>query len=257
MPLIESKIKELSSMKSYPKNLSYSGDLELLNRKKVSIIGSRKPSKYSRNLTQRITKQLANARICIVSGGAMGIDAIAHISATPKNTICVLPCGLNIKYPSINKNLLTEIQKDGLLISQFEDSFKATPWSFVVRNELVVALGDILIVAEADLNSGSLRSIEFAKKMGKRIFVFPHQIDDSKATNELLKNGEAEAIYDVDEFVNSLVPNSKEKIKGDSFSEYCKTNPTYEDALKNYPNKIFEAELGGKIEIKNGKIFFI
>jgi len=257
MPLIEFNIEELSSMKSYPKRLSYSGDLKLLQRKKVSIIGSRKPSKYSRNLTQQLATQLSNAGICIVSGGAMGIDAIAHISAKAKNTISVLPCGINIKYPAINKNLLSDIETNGLLISQFDDSFKATPWSFVVRNEVVVALGDILIVAEAQLKSGSVRSIEFAKKMGKDIYVFPHQIGDSEATNELLKNSQAKAIYNIEEFVNTIAPDSKIEKSDDSFIEFCKTNPTYEESLNKYPNRVFEAELSGDIKIQNGKVYII
>jgi len=88
----------------------------------------------------------------------------------------VLPCGINIKYPAINKNLLCDIEKQGLLLSQFKKDFKATPWSFVVRNELVVALGDVLIVAEAQLSSGSMRSVEFALKMNKDIFVLPHRV---------------------------------------------------------------------------------
>lgn len=167
----------------------------------------------------------------------------------------VLPCGINIKYPAINKNLLSDIEKNGLLLSQFEEDFRATPWSFVVRNELVVALGDVLVVAEAELNSGSMRSIEFALKMNKEIYVFAHRIGESNATNELLKSGKARAIYDIDEFVAkfSKVQN-KTQAKVNDFIDFCKTNPTYDEALKKYPNKIFEAELSGEISIENGRV---
>jgi DNA processing protein len=255
MSLVQDHIFELEAMKSYPKKLFYSGKLELLKKTKISIVGSRKPSQYSRSLTHQLSSVLSKNDICVVSGGAMGIDAIAHKGASEFNTISVLPCGLNIKYPAINKNLLSDIEKNGLLLSQFEDDFRATPWSFVVRNELVVALGDVLVVAEAELNSGSMRSIEFAMKMDKEIYVFAHRVGESNATNELLKSGKARAIYDIDEFVAkfSKVQN-KTQVKVNDFIDFCKTNPTYDEALKKYPNKIFEAELSGEISIENGRV---
>jgi len=254
---VEHKLDELGSMKNYPAELYYDGNLELLERVKVSIIGSRKTSKYSREQTHKLSSALTKAGVCVVSGGAMGVDAVAHLGAGASNTIAVLPCGINIKYPSVNKNLLTEIQNSGLLLSQFEEDAKARPWSFVVRNELVVALGEVLIVAEAELDSGSMRSIEFALKMGKEIFVFPHRLGESNATNELLKEGKAKAIYDIDIFISRFGIVDTIEAKQDSFLEFCKKTPTYEEALAKYPDKIFEAELNGNIEIKNGKVFAI
>ncbi|EHP30388.1 DNA recombination-mediator protein A [Sulfurimonas gotlandica GD1] len=255
MKIVQEHICELETMKSYPKELFFSGNLELLKKTKISIVGSRKPSKYSRSLTHQLSAKLSKNGICVVSGGAMGIDAIAHKGAGESNTISVLPCGINIKYPTINKNLLSTIENDGLLLSQFEENFRATPWSFVVRNELVVALGDVLVVAEAELNSGSMRSIEFALKMNKEIYVFAHRIGESSATNELLKTGNAKAIYDIDEFVSKYANHEiNASVMIDDFKNYCQTNPTYDDALKKYPNKIFEAELSGEIIIENGRV---
>ena len=257
MKKIESHIDELNSMKSYPPELYYDGSLELLARVKVSIVGSRKTSKYSREQTHKLSSTLAKAGVCVVSGGAMGVDAVAHLGAGASNTIAVLPCGINIKYPAVNKNLLVDIQNRGLLISQFEEDEKARPWSFVVRNELVVALGEVLVVAEAELDSGSMRSIEFALKMGKEIFVFPHRLGESSATNQLLKEDKAKAIYDIDAFVSRFGTLTVKETKKDSFLEYCKNNPTYEEALSKYPEKVFEAELNGDIVIKNAKVFIL
>jgi len=253
MNLIDTEIKELLSMKKYPAKLFYAGDTKLLQKTKISIVGTRKPSKYSRMLTQELSSKLSKRDICIVSGGAMGIDAIAHIGAK-NNTISVLPCGVDIKYPAVNKNLLSDIEQNALLLSQFEYGFKATPWSFVVRNELVVALGDVLVVAEAELGSGSMRSIEFALKMGKEIFVFPQRLGESSATNQLLKEGKAKAIYDIEEFCSQFGNMQVEDTKEDDFTKFCKTNPTYDELLKRFPNKVFEAELSGKIKIENGLV---
>ncbi|WP_455756782.1 DNA-processing protein DprA [Sulfurimonas sp.] len=241
-------------MKKYPQNLSFSGNLELLKKTKISIVGTRKPSKYTRQFTQLLASTLSKHNICIVSGGAMGVDAVAHAGAGSSNTISVLPCGIDIKYPAVNKNLLSDIERDGLLLSQFEDGFKSRPWSFVTRNELVVALGEVLVVCEAELGSGSMRSVEFALEMGKEIFVLPQRLGESSATNELLNSNRAKAIYDIDKFVSRFSTELVPHVKKDDFLEYCKTNPTYEDALKKYPSKIFEAELNGEIIIMNAKV---
>jgi DNA processing protein len=261
MNKIAYKIAELFSMKSYPKQLFYSGNLDLLKKKKISIVGSRKPTQYSKNLAQKLSSALSKSSVCIVSGGAMGIDAISHLGAGSSNTIAVLPCGIDVKYPSVNKNLLTDIEKNGLLLSQVDIGFCAAPWSFVVRNELVVALGDVLVVAEADIGSGSMRSIEFALKMGKEIYVFPQRVGESSATNILLQEGKAKAIYDIDAFVASFTQNMdispNPHAKSSDFLEYCKTTPTYEEALGRYPDKIFEAELSGEIEIKNARVYLL
>ena len=253
MPLLTSYIPELDSMKSYPQKIFFEGNTELLHKRKISIIGTRKPSKYTREVLFELSSKLSNAGVCIVSGGAMGCDAIAHQGAK-NNTIAVLPNGINIKYPKINTNLLQNIQDNALLLSQFEEGFKARPWSFVVRNELVVALGEVLVVAEADLNSGSMRSVEFAKAMKKEIFVLPHRLKESLATQKLLQNNEAKAIYDIDAFVEKFAPQVSQKTQ-DPFLNYCSSNPTYEEALAKFPSEVFEAELNGSIVIKNGKVF--
>jgi len=252
--LVQEKIAALEAMKRYPKQLFFSGNLELLQKTKISIVGSRKPSKYSRSLTHQLSVSLARNGICVVSGGAMGIDAVSHKAAGDSNTIAVLPCGIDVKYPAINRNLLSDIEKNGLLLSQFDIGFRATPWSFVVRNELVVALGDVLVVAEAELNSGSMRSIEFALKMNKEIYVFAHRIGESEATNELLSSARAKAIYDIDAFVNRFSKVDKSQKIEDDFLKFCSKNPTYDEALKKYPQRVFEAELSGEIVITNGKL---
>ena len=255
MSKIEFEIPELLSMKKYPKELFYSGNLSLLDSIKISIVGSRKPTKYSRLFIDKLSSTLSNNGICIVSGGAMGIDATAHIGAGPFNTIAVLPCGVDVRYPAVNKNLLNDIEKNGLLLSQFERGYSATPWSFVVRNELVVALGEVLVVGEAEIDSGTMRSVEFALKMGKKIFVLPQRLGESDGTNQLLRDKKAEVIYDIDEFVSRFSTNTTNtpKIK-DEFMEFCATNPTYDVALAKYPQRVFEAELNGDIKIKNGVI---
>lgn len=264
MNIAADRIPELKEMKKRPSSLDYRGDLALLESLKVSIVGSRKPTKYSRSMTQQLASALGRAGVVVVSGGAMGIDAVAHMGAKSSCTIAVLPCGIDIQYPAVNKNLLLDIAKEGLVLSQFEEGFRATPWSFVLRNELVVALGEVLIVGEAELESGSMRSIEFAQKMQKEIYVFPQRLGESSATNRLLLEGGAKAIFDIDLFVQELLqkyaknplfsPKVSEK-KEDPFFEFCKKIPSYEELLQAFPTRVFEAELAGEISIKNGKVY--
>lgn len=184
---IDFLIPELNLMQKYPKELFFIGNTNLLKRKKISIVGTRRPSAYTREFTHKLASKLSQNGICIVSGAAMGVDSIAHSAAGNNNTIAVVANGLDIKYPSVNKNQIIDIEKNGLMISSFKEGEKAINYTFVLRNEIVVALGEKLIVTEADIGSGSMTSVEFALKQNKEIFVLPHRINESLATNELIK----------------------------------------------------------------------
>ena len=254
---IDFHIKELEDMKKYPKELFYIGDNSLLSKHKISIVGSRKPNQYTQQYTHILAKELSNAGITIVSGGAMGVDAIAHNSAGLNNTIMVAGTGLDIRYPAINQQMIKTIEQKGLVLSQFQSGTPSTRYNFPIRNELVVALGDILIVTQADIKSGTMRSVEFALKMGKEIYVLPHQIGQSCGTNKLLEDNKAIPIYDIDKFISKFSKVISNDGKIDPFLQYCQTNPLYDDAIVNYPNEMFEYELAGKINIKNGTVFIL
>ena len=252
---VDFHIPELEKMKKYPNELFYIGNSDLLKRDKVAIVGSRKPNQYAREMTYKLSQKLSQAGICIVSGGALGVDAIAHKAAGAENTIMVAATGLDKRYPSINKNIIADIEQKGLVLSQFEAGTPSRKYNFPLRNEVVVALGDLLIVTYADFNSGTMRSVEYALKMGKEVYVLAHRIGESEATNDLLLQAKAKAIYDLDIFVSQLGGVTCKETIVDDFLLYCKSNPTYEEALKKYPSKIFEAELSGMIAVKNGKIY--
>lgn len=251
---IDFHIPELEAMKKYPKKIFYIGNTELLKRPKISIVGSRKPNQYARQLSHDIASKLSQAGVCIVSGGAIGVDAICHKAARANNTIMVAGTGLDKRYPAINKNIIEEIERDGLVLSQFQAGVPSNKYNFPLRNELVVALGDILIVTYADIDSGTMRSIEYALKMGKEIYALSHRIGESDGTNKLLDKGLAQAIYDVDAFVAKFGVVKGANIEEDEFLEYCKTNPSYEEAMAKFGAKVFEYELSGKITIKNSSI---
>jgi len=249
MRVLESIPKECEQMTQLPKELWCIGNSKLLERRKVSIVGTRRPLAYTKDFTYKLAKALAKRGVIVVSGAAMGVDAIAHQGAGAENTIAVMANGLDIRYPAVNKNLIADIERKGLCLSFYKAGFRARSWSFVVRNELVVALGEVLIVTEAELQSGSMRSVEYALKMGKEIFVLPHRLNESNGTNSLLRDGKAKVIYDIEEFANSFGVAKQEE---DPFIEFLETSPTLEAALSKYGERVYEAELEGLIIIKDG-----
>ncbi len=248
-------IPELESMKKYPSEISYIGNQDLLKKTKISIVGTRKPNQYTRHQTYLLAQKLASVGVCIVSGAAMGVDAISHTAAGASNTIAVVANGVDIRYPAVNKELLKSIEQEGLVLSQFNNGFRTTSWSFVIRNELVVALGDILVVTEADLDSGSMRSVEYALKMGKEIYVLPHRWGESMGTNSLLQQGLAIPIYDIELFVSRF--GEIAKISDDPFLQFCITKPTFDEVVSRFGDIVYEAELEGTIRVENGLVLVV
>ncbi|MDR0579816.1 MAG: DNA-protecting protein DprA [Campylobacteraceae bacterium] len=251
--------KELLRLKNPPKQLFAIGKKELLECKKIAIVGSRKALYYSKEAIQKLSSMLSLNQVVVVSGGAMGIDAAAHIGAFP-NTIAVLANSLDIFYPKINYKLLKDISEKGLLLSEYQPVTYATNYSFVLRNRLVVGLCDALVIGEADLNSGSLRSAEFALELGIPIYVLPHRLNESEGTKMLLREGKAEEIWNLSNFADTFAGKSPQK-DVDAFSdevlEFCAKNSDLNTCLRRFGERIFEYELEGKIKIADMKVSLI
>lgn len=175
----------------------------------------------------------------------MGVDAIAHQGAKSNNTIAIVANGLDIRYPSVNKNLIIDIERNGLILSAYKEKEKAKNYTFVQRNEIVVALSEFLIVTEADINSGSLTSVNYALKMGKEVYTIPHRIHESLGTQELIKKGLIKVIYDVDEFIYKKcgLENKKQKMK---FYFFVKIILLMKVLFKNFQKKFSNMNLKEK-----------
>ncbi|QCT95020.1 DNA-processing protein DprA [Caminibacter mediatlanticus TB-2] len=232
----------MNSIKIDEFKLFYKGNLELLNKPKVAIVGSRKASKYTKEITFLLAKKLSK-KFTIISGGALGVDTEAHKSAFP-NTIFVSPSSLDIIYPKSNENLIKNIYKEGLGLSEYEKNYKPYKFTFLQRNRIIIKLADFVIITEADINSGTMRSFEWAKKFGKKVYVIPHRLNESKGTQYLAKENLAEVIWDIDKFCKSLGINEENRVL------------TLQEALKKYGDKLYEMEILKEVEIKNGKVYF-
>jgi len=176
----------------------------------LCVVGSRKYSQYGKEACQRIIAGLRGHKITIVSGLALGIDAVAHQAALDAglNTIAVPGSGLNpdVLYPSTNTNLAKRILKSGgALLSEFEPDFKATIWSFPKRNRIMAGLSQAVLIIEAEEKSGTLITARMALDYNKDVFVIPGSIfsQNSKGTNKLIKRG-AMPISSSDELLEEL-----------------------------------------------------
>jgi len=186
----------LKKIKNPPKVLYYRGSFIKEDEKLFSIVGTRIPSDYGKEVTSKISFELAESGVTIISGMAPGIDTIAHKSAVEKGmrTIAVLGTGLDEKsiYPKNNIDLSREIIKNGgCLISELPPGTRGSTFTFPKRNRIISGLSLGVLVIEAKEKSGSLITAKYAKEQGKKLFAVPGSIfsSNSKGPNQLIKEG--------------------------------------------------------------------
>lgn len=185
--------KELLKIFNPPKCLYCIGDISLLNKKAIAVVGSRRCSEYGRNVALRIGKLAAANDIVIVSGMAAGIDGFGHEGCliAGGKTIAVLGCGVDICYPRSNRNLYERIAETGLIISEFDLGFQPIPRNFPIRNRIISGLSDKIVVVEAMTKSGSIITAEIGAEQGKEVLAIPGNITSqySLGTNKLISDG--------------------------------------------------------------------
>lgn len=190
-----------------PKSLWYMGKLPE-NVPSVAIVGSRKPTEYGKGVTLKLASQLASRGVVIVSGLALGHDALAARGALDGGgkTIAVLGSGLHDITPHTNMNLAKEIIKnDGAIISEYEPDMPVHRGSHLQRNRLISALADVVIIVEAGLKSGTLNTAMHALDQNKELMVVPGNITSplSAGCNKLLTQG-ATPLLSVDDVLEKL-----------------------------------------------------
>jgi DNA processing protein len=181
-----------------PEKLFVAGTLPRPENKFLCVVGSRKYSAYGKEVCEKIISELKGFNIVIVSGLALGIDSIAHEEALKAGlkTIAVPGSGLHedVLYPRTNLNLAKRIiENGGALISEFEEKFKATPYSFPQRNRLMAGMSHATLIIEAEEKSGTLITARLAMEYNRDVLVVPNNIFsiNSKGSNKLIKDGAA------------------------------------------------------------------
>lgn len=177
------------------------GELKIEDKRAVAVVGSREMTERGKKLTEEFVKELVKNKITIVSGLARGIDTVAHESALKYGgrTIAVIGSGLDIIYPSENKNLAKRITKNGAVVSGFDYGTQPLAKNFLARNQLIVKLSQAVLVIEGKRRSGTISTANHAANEGVEVFAIP----GSEATDYLIENGAA-AVQSPSEIVDYL-----------------------------------------------------
>lgn len=183
------------------------GDLSLLEKKMLAIVGTRKPSHYGIYATKKIVGELVDYGFTIVSGLAKGIDGLAH-NITLENsgqTIAVLGCGIDVIYPQEHRSLYNAIARKGLIISEYLPGESPRPGYFPLRNRIISGLSYGTLVVEASLKSGTLITVQAALEQSREVFAIPGPISsiNSIGTNHLIKQG-AKLVQTVDDIIEEF-----------------------------------------------------
>lgn len=173
-------------------HIYYKGNLDLLKMTSVAVVGSRKCTPYGKTVAKEIGKKASIYNVCVISGLARGIDTAAHegvLSAGGK-TIAVLGGGLDTYYPKENRALQDRIAKEGLLLSLNPPGQAARRYDFPIRNRVISALSESVVIVEAAIRSGALITCECAAELGKNVYAVPGNITShySFGCNQLIRD---------------------------------------------------------------------
>lgn len=207
--------KRLVNIAKPPKRLCFMGKLPDSQAPRVAIVGTRKPSSYGREVTERLATDLAQAGVIIISGLALGVDSIAQTAALNAGgtVIGVVTSELPDIAPRSNRGLAESIiNQGGAVLSEWMrgDGMKIRKWSFLQRNRLVSGLADAIVITEAAERSGTLNTAAYALEQGRDVFVVPGNITSplSAGCNNLLLQG-ANPAFSAKDVLNAIAPTWK------------------------------------------------
>lgn len=170
-----------------PACLTCKGDLNLLNKPKLCLVGSRKASDFAFQESRSLSLALARKGAVVVSGGAVGCDAAAHLGALdseliPVPTIVVFAGGLSKLYPQCLNSLFERLENQGaLFVSERLWEYPSRPKDFPVRNRIIAGLSSYLVLMQAADKSGALSTASYALEQGREVYVLTHESDDIRA----------------------------------------------------------------------------
>ncbi|HEU4677183.1 MAG TPA: DNA-processing protein DprA [Candidatus Paceibacterota bacterium] len=192
-----------------PTHLYVRGELSPTN-KRLAVVGSRNYSNYGKQAVERLIEGLRGYPVSVVSGLALGIDALAHEAALRAHlhTIAVPGSGIadRVIYPRRNRGLAARIlESGGALVSEFEPDFEATPWSFPKRNRIMAGLSHAVLLIEASERSGTLITARLAADFNREVLVVPGSIfsENSHGVHQFLKLG-ATPVTSPDDIIDAL-----------------------------------------------------
>jgi DNA processing protein len=213
------KIKAIQiSDPNYPKRLLHcydppvllylAGEADLNEQQMLAIIGTRQPTENGRMWTERIVEELSGNNITILSGLAMGVDAIAHRTALKHQlkTIGVLAHGLDRIYPSQHGKLAAEIERTGGLLTEFVHGTEPDRYHFPARNRIVAGMADATLVIESGEKGGSLITASLANQYNRDVFALPGRMQDEKSRGclKLIRQHQSELFISTQDMLTHL-----------------------------------------------------
>ena len=166
---------------------------ELVAEPAVALVGARRASSYGLEVARDIARGLSAARVTVVSGLALGVDAAAHRGALAAggHTVAVLACGAERAYPRTNRALYRRVTECGVVIGELPPGTPPRRWTFPARNRIMAGLAQVTIVVEAAERSGSLITARFAGDLGREVGAVPGRVTARMAagSNRLLYDG--------------------------------------------------------------------
>lgn len=200
--------QRLCRCKEAPILFYYKGNADLNAGRIISIVGTRTPTEYGKQVVERLVRELAGCGPLVISGLAFGIDAAAHKAALSHSlpTVAILGHGLDQIYPPEHKPLAAEIIKRGGLLTNFLPHQETCVHHFPLRNRTVAGICDALVVVETDLDGGSMLTVKNALSYQKKIFAFPGRLTDKKSRgcNQLIQQGSARLLLHTSELITEL-----------------------------------------------------
>ncbi len=200
--------KRLKQCIDSPILLFSTGKIILDNRPVISIVGTRKITRYGIHFCEELIENLKPFNPIIVSGYAYGVDITAHKAAIKNNlqTIACLGHGLNQIYPKNHKQYMTSMENNGGFYTDFWSTDKFTPQNFLKRNRIIAGISQATIVIESAEKGGSLATAQMANSYFRDVFAVPGRINDtySKGCNMLIKSQQAHMLTSVADLVYIL-----------------------------------------------------
>lgn len=186
--------EKLKNISDAPAGIYVQGSLPDPSAPAVAIVGARMCSSYGKKQAYEFAKYLAGCGVAVISGLARGIDGYAHEGALDGGgkTYAILGCGLDHCYPAEHRNLWARIvNQEGGILSEFPACTPPKPWHFPMRNRIISALADLVLVVEAKERSGSLITADCALEQGKSVYAIPGRVGDklSLGCNRLISQG--------------------------------------------------------------------
>lgn len=166
----------LKEIHAPPALLYYKGSMDVLKEKALAVVGSREASRAGTANIRHISRELAEAGVCIISGMARGIDAAAHrgaLDAECGRTIAVLGCGVDIAYPRENQDIYEQICERGAVISEYRPGTTPLPGNFPVRNRIMSGMAPGVLVGDGKAKSGAQITVRLAVEEGRDVFALP------------------------------------------------------------------------------------